>query len=431
MPALLVLAGSFRSLSLFLLAFSPVDRSLRLAQHVPAFGPHQYLAVSHCTHTVYTTTWAHPPALHSWAVDRNASSLSPINSVPITATSSYIAIPAPYTHVYSTGGPAGEVHLLNHPSGAIGSKIQEFLFVPDDQLSNTDKTRTALRFGSHGIEFSLASSLAFVPVLGTNSIEVYTHETPGLLTHLASIPSPRGPSSHDGPRHVKVHPNGSVLYCVTEHSNYVDTYVISPSPPYLTYGSSHSIIPPYLRDAKSSAFRGDTLLVSPSTNALFTTTRGSTTDTRGWLSVFALDEDGFLPHNDTQGVEWYETPTSGGKANAIDVLPKSALVANATDPLFGAHHVDSLFESAQGPFAAELEPGIELSESVWILLTDDDDSVLDNGGGVRVLEWDGWGTGGFKEVATWPDPLSPDQEKEELRDVRGPRMLGGSHAIWL
>ena len=304
------------------------------------------------------------------------------------------------------------------------------------------------RFGSHGIEFSLASSLAFVPVLGTNSIEVYTHETPGLLTHLASIPSPRGPSSHDGPRHVKVHPNGSVLYCVTEHcmssllytlfrfnhgisANYVDTYVISPSPPYLTYGSSHSIIPPYLRDAKSSAFRGDTLLVSPSTNALFTTTRGSTTDTRGWLSVFALDEDGFLPHNDTQGVEWYETPTSGGKANAIDVLPKSALVANATDPLFGAHHVDSLFESAQGPFAAELEPGIELSESVWILLTDDDDSVLDNGGGVRVLEWDGWGTGGFKEVATWPDPLSPDQEKEELRDVRGPRMLGGSHAIWL
>lgn len=144
MPALLVLAGSFRSLSLFLLAFSPVDRSLRLAQHVPAFGPHQYLAVSHCTHTVYTTTWADPPALHSWAVDRNASSLSPINSVPITATSSYIAIPAPYTHVYSTGGPAGEVHLLNHPSGAIGSKIQEFLFVPDDQLSNADKTRTAL-----------------------------------------------------------------------------------------------------------------------------------------------------------------------------------------------------------------------------------------------------------------------------------------------
>lgn len=205
--------------------------------------------------------------------------------------------------------------------------------------------------------------------------------------------------------------------------------MISPSPPYLTYHSSHSIIPSSLRDTKSSSFRGDTLLVSPSAGALFTTTRGSTAETRGWLSAFALDEAGFLPLNDTQGVERYETPTSGGKANAIDVLPKSASAANATDPVFkGAHYVDSLFESAQTPFAAEPDPGTELGESVWILLTDDDDSVLDRGGGVRVLEWDGWGTGGFREVAAWPDPLSPD---DDLKDVRGPRMLGGSHAIWL
>lgn len=140
----LVVAGSFRSLSLFLLIFSPAERTLRLAQHVPAFGPHQYLTASHGTRTVYTTTWAHPPALHSWALDPNASSLSLINAAPITATSSYIALPAPYTHLYSTGGPSGEVHLLDHPSGAIGNKIQDFFFVPEDQLPNADKTRAAL-----------------------------------------------------------------------------------------------------------------------------------------------------------------------------------------------------------------------------------------------------------------------------------------------
>lgn len=142
--AYLLLAGSFRSLSLFLLAFSPADRSLRLAQHVPAYGPHQYIAASHNTRTIYTTTWAHPPALHSWVIDRNVSSISPVNSVPITATSSYVAIPPPYTHVYSTGGPSGEVHHIDPTTGGFRNKIQEFLFVPEDQLHSADKTRAAL-----------------------------------------------------------------------------------------------------------------------------------------------------------------------------------------------------------------------------------------------------------------------------------------------
>lgn len=206
-------------------------------------------------------------------------------------------------------------------------------------------------------------------------------------------------------------------------ANYVDAYAISPTAPYLTYHSSHSIVPSSLRDTKPSAFRGDTLLVSPSTNVLFTTTRGSITQTRGWLSVFALDEDGFFH---AQGVERYETPTSGGRAHAIDLLPKSAGVVNDTDPiLFGAGHVDSVIMPTQAPFAAQVGLG---REAVWILLTDDDDSVLDNGGGVRVLEWDGWGSGGFKEVTAWPDPLSPDQESKDVKDQQ---MLGGSHAIWL
>ncbi len=129
-------------------------------------------------------------------------------------------------------------------------------------------------------------------------------------------------------------------------------------------------------------------------------------------------------------MERYETPTSGGRAHAIDLLPKSAAVANDTDPVFfGAAHVDSVIMPAQAPFgAAQVGLG---QEAVWILLTDDDDSVLNNGGGVRVLEWDGWGTGGFKEVTAWPDPLSPDQAGDDSKDVKVQRMLGGSHAIWL
>ncbi|KAK2459982.1 hypothetical protein APHAL10511_007988 [Amanita phalloides] len=404
-----VFVASFRSLSLFLLAFSPLDRSLVLVSHIPAFGPHQYIAASHDRRRVYTTTWGNPPTLHSWVVDGDATSVSLINSTPITSTSSYIAIPAPYTHIYSTGGPTGEVHLIDPVSGGFSDKIQEFLFVSKDELPLADKSRLALRYGSHGIEFSSRFDLAFVPVLGTNSIEIYEHNTStGLLTHLSSSPSPRGPSAHDGPRHVKIHPNGRVLYCVTEHSNYVDAYTIASSPPHLTYHSSHSLVPPSLRD---QSFRGDTLFVSPSTRALFTTTRGATSRTRGWLSVFALDEGGLFLEDDPKFVERFETPTSGGKANAIDVLSKSTSVSTNSSYLIpGAHHMDLMLQSPHANTGQD--------ESVWILLTDDDDYAVDNGGGLRVLEWDGWSAGGFKEVAAWP------QDEKEL-------LPGGSHAIWL
>ena len=127
----------------------------------------------------------------------------------------------------------------------------------------------------------------------------------------------------------------------------------------------------------------------PSPRTLFATTRGSTSSHRGYLSVFALDPDGLFV--DTDGANssyYYQTPTSGGKAHAIDVLRRT------------------------------LDGG-----EVWLLLTDDDDAAIKDGGGVRVLEWDGWGRdGGVKEVAGWPG-----------EDETGVWMEGGSHAVssWL
>ena len=77
-----VLSGSFRSLSLFLLAFSPSNRSLSHLQTVSAFGPHQYLACNDHKDRVYTTSWANPPSLSSWHVERTG--VSHINTVPIS-----------------------------------------------------------------------------------------------------------------------------------------------------------------------------------------------------------------------------------------------------------------------------------------------------------------------------------------------------------
>ena len=62
----------------------------------------------------------------------------------IAATSSYISLPPPYTHFYSAGGPTGEVHLVDPLTGGFGEKVQQVLFVPENELEEADKTRVAL-----------------------------------------------------------------------------------------------------------------------------------------------------------------------------------------------------------------------------------------------------------------------------------------------
>ena len=130
------------------------------------------------------------------------------------------------------------------------------------------------------------------------------------------------------------------------------------------------------------SYRGDTLRLSQDGQYLFVTTRGMTTDTRGYLAVWRVAPDGTLgssscgtsedPH---APLDRYETPTSGGKANAIETFP---------------FHL----EGSEG-------------RNDWIVLTDDID------GWVWVLEWDG----------------------KKIEEVAGVRLeaegTGASHAVWL
>lgn len=42
------------------------------------------------------------------------------------------------------GGPTGEIHAVDPQMGAFGEKVQEVLFVKEEELEGTDKTRKAL-----------------------------------------------------------------------------------------------------------------------------------------------------------------------------------------------------------------------------------------------------------------------------------------------
>ena len=47
---------------------------------------------------------------------------------------------------------------------------------------------------------------------------------------------------------------------------------------------------------------------------------------------------------------------------------------------------------------------------------------------MRVLEWDGWRSGGVREVVGWPRSGEGGGDGDE---ARGEKMQGGSHAVWL
>jgi len=74
---------------------------------------------------------------------------------------------------------------------------------------------------------------------------------------------------------------------------------------------------------------------------------------------------------------------------------------------------------------------------VWILLTDDDEAtaagshLASSTGGVKVLEWGGWGKEGVSIVAEWPGPPQIVEGERLYKDKGEERMIGGSHAIWL
>lgn len=245
-------------------------------------------------------------------------------------------------------------------------------------------------------------------IRGHNSIYMYDVNQDGTLSLVRNCSSF---TSGDAPRHNLPSSNGKLLYAVTEHSRsfpsqrlHVGAHKRQPHmwtctelarttcithsgfPSFLTVGrcwNADSFSADRLRtdiEDRRTTFRGDTLRLSQDKKWLYATTRGSSRQIRGWLAVFAVQEDGSLASQPT--ARW-ETPTSGGKANALDTFP---------------FHPSR--DSAR-------------SRRDWILLTDDQD------GYVWVLEWDGQSITIKGEVR-----LGEDEEGEE-------EGVGASHAVWL
>lgn len=280
---------------------------------------------------------------------------------------------------------------------------------------------------------------------GHDTIYVYAFERDGRLRLLAGIPN-HGNFGHEGPRHSIPSPSGDKLYVVTEHSkhtqrsplssrwrtsrekfkpelkrasstaSYLDVYNVHASKPYLSHSQRLSIIPPH-QHATRELYRGDTLRLSADHRRLYVTTRGKTSSQRGWVATFALESDGSVrEEKDGEGLpegygaqSRYETQTSGGKANAIEVFPKD----------FWPSEDVAVAVAADGA----ARPGPQGRD--YIVLTDDEL------GYVSILEWrDEWDQ--LREVAAVQLGVDAPVEGEERGQiVEGEAATGASHAVWL
>jgi carboxy-cis,cis-muconate cyclase len=227
-----------------------------------------------------------------------------------------------------------------------------------------------LRHGAHSADLAPDGGALYVADIGRNAIFTFAVQ-PGGEGRLTTAAGRRhaAPRAHDGPRHVWPHPGGRYVYCVQEHSSMVDVFeVVVPAgggvepgaAPELVHVQGVKIIPAAKDCAHYWADEVRTSRVDGGTpKYLFASTRGLARTTRGYVAAFRLREDGRIDGGSAGGGEqdgllaMWETPTSGGWANAI-------------------------------------QPGPTVNGIEYIALTDSDDGL------VMVLSWDGRE---FKEAA--------------------------------
>ncbi|BGP21220.1 muconate cycloisomerase [Rhodotorula toruloides] len=410
-----LLTGTFNTLFLYLLAFSPYASggpTLTVHRRMRGEGPHQFIALNEERDRAYVTTWAQPPTLSSWEVlERGRGGVKKIDTVPISATGSYLTVspsslPFP-PRVYQAGGPVLQTFSLSPSSRGFDTQLQEVIYLDggEEELwsEKTDRTRVALRYGSHAVDIDPVRQRAYVPHVGRDSIFVYSFNQNGTLHHLAEVPT-YGNHGNEGVRHSIPSRDGGRLYVVTEHTSYLDIYTTHSISPFLTHTTRHSVIPPSL-DPSRHFYRGDTLRLSHDGRRLYVTTRGKTAQQKGWVSVWEIDEWGDVrgheekePVEEKDGARYdalsrFEARNSGGKAHAIEVFP---------------FHPSS---AGQG--------------HDYLVFTDDE------AGHVSILEWrDEWCE--LREVAVVRlGEDAPEEGEGKGEVVEEERGTGASHAVWL
>lgn len=126
-------------------------------------------------------------------------------------------------------------------------------------------------------------------------------------------------------------------------------------------------------DDDCGRYWADEVRLSPSGRYLYASTRGLEASTRGWLAVFEMDEAGLLPSDEP--VAMWETPTSGGWANAVE----PAFEGISTLSKNGGRDLLALTDSEEGWVMVLSWDGKECQELARV--------KLENGAGAATAVW--------------------------------------------
>lgn len=368
----LLIVGTFNTPELFLLNFNIEKRSLTIAKRWEAIGNHSWLALDKEKKLLLATCWTDPPCIASYRlneIETQKPQAELISTQTVKSRSGYVAV---HHHLkggrgkaYTAGGPSGEVLALNGETGKLTDTLQEMNFITGETILTEqgqrirgvidDKSTTTqneshqngkgsenvldfggLRHGAHSVDLSPDAKLMYVADIGRNCVWVHKLDEEGLIVTTQKIISPR---SNDGPRHVWPHPGGKYVYVLQEHSSMVDVFEVNSMQGTLEWVQGVRIIP---EEQDEKLFWADEVRTIPDSsgvgNLLVASTRGLEKGTKGYVALFKLTSEGLIEAKEKEDkhawLDIWQTPTSGGWANAIEPCYK---VLHSSQPSFINH----------------------------------------------------------------------------------------------
>lgn len=320
--------GTFNSPQLFNLSFDPATEKICIKNINEAVGSHSWISLSPDQSVLYCTAWTQPSASIAAYKVHPSRKLELINTQAVSFRPGYVC--ASSTHVYAVGGPEGVAFSIRS-DGGIGELVQGLDFVTKDPNMSENRGQVAhgdfggLRHGAHSCDLSPDGQTLYVADIGRNCVWAYGVSNIGPESHLTLHHKSIAPRTYDGPRHAWPHPNGKVVYSLQEHSSMVDAFQVERDDKGTITNMVHlggvSMLP---ASEHHSDFWADEVRLSTGPDAsvpeyLYASTRGLEAKTKGYVAVFKLRPDGTFAQS--SALDIWQTPTSGGIANAIEPAP--------------------------------------------------------------------------------------------------------------